>query len=72
MQFIVNTYDPNRPEAKLWFNPEHYARLDEEWREYLDWLADKVIGPPRATRLYTAAQLRETGMVGVYAEARGK
>ena len=32
------------------------------------WLADKVIGEPKATEFYTAAELRAQGLYGIYIE----
>lgn len=60
MKWLTNMADPatHTPEADAWTAQGRAA-----------FLRGKVIGEPRATATYTADQLREMGMVGVYAPA---
>lgn len=35
----------------------------------MKWLADKIIGEPKATDTYTVQELKDMGMVGVYSNS---
>ena len=72
MRFLTNIHNPKDPKAKMYlalsfdeaFDPQGHERA---WQRHLDWLKDKIIGEPQGTDTYTSAQLKEMGMVGVYA-----
>ena len=69
MKWITNTYDPKAPDAQF-----SCARMGDEtqaeaWQNYQLWLSNKIIGEPKATKEYTAEQLKAMGMVGVYINA---
>jgi hypothetical protein len=72
MRFLTNIHDPEDPKAKMYLalsfedfmDPQGHERA---WQRHLDWLKDKVIGEPKGTDAYTSEQLKEMGMVGVYA-----
>lgn len=51
LRYLSNTFNPSRPDAQ---------------RGCLHWLADKVIGEPGPSEMYTVEQMKEMGMVGVY------
>lgn len=68
MKFLTNLYNPNRWNARDKITTRIDETPEEAWASQEIWLADKVIGAPRATDTYTAAELRRMGMVGVYTE----
>ena len=66
MKFVTNTFDPKRPDAM-----QHVPRLrgetvDEAWASLMAYLDGKTIGKPRATEVYTVAELEAMHVVGVY------
>lgn len=70
-RWLSNTYNPALPNARdiAYYSldaVEDPAKRDEEWRLYLAWIGGNIIGPPKATKDYTAEQLAGMGMVGVY------
>ena len=69
-RFISNFVDPNRHDAKERFRFTTYAdfaQAEEEWRGHLDRLAKGVIGPPQGTEKYSVKQLKDAGLIGLYA-----
>lgn len=67
MKFLSNTYDPKRKDAPMRVTARIGETQQEAWRWHLEWLRGKVIGEPQETSTYTVEQLKEMGMVGVYA-----
>ena len=67
MKFLSNTYDPERKDAPMHVVTRNGETQQEAWYWHLEWLRGKVIGDPQATSAYTVEQLKEMGMVGVYA-----
>lgn len=67
MKFLTNTHDPKDKNAKMYVARRVHETQEEAWRHHLDWLKDKVIGEPQATEHYTVGELKEMGLVGVYA-----
>jgi len=60
LKWLSNTYDPKLGRAS-----------DEPKADYakrMEWLTDKIIGPPKAAEKRIVAELRAWHMVGVYAE----
>lgn len=62
IRFLTNHGQPGQYIQRL--SNQTYAQAAAAERE---WLADKVIGEPRATQHCTIAELKAMGMVGVYA-----
>ena len=69
LRHISNIYDPTRQDAKVWVAYGAYETQDEAWQRIQRFLADKVIGRPKATKKYTVEQLEAENFVGVYAAA---
>ncbi len=68
MKFLGNTHDPQDEEnAKMYVVRRFGETHDEAWKHHIEWLKGKVIGDPQATEAYTVRQLKDMGMVGVYA-----
>jgi len=72
MKWVWNTYDPNKEDA-----PRYAPRLTDQtqeqaWKQQQEWLADKVIGEPQATRFFSVAALKLKGLVGVYTKTKGE
>lgn len=65
--FLTNTHDPNdkRAEMHVDYRPLQETRR-EAWLRHLEWLKDKVVGEPQATKHYTVEQLKEMKLVGIY------
>jgi len=66
MRWISNTYDPKAPNAD-----SHVIQMFDQTQceviaAYHLWLADKIIGEPKATEVCSVAVLRAMNMVGVY------
>ncbi len=55
MKWVSNTSDPRQ-----------YGFTPEDEKESQEWLKGKIIGDPKQTDYYTAEELREIGVVGVY------
>lgn len=68
LRFLSNTHDPKDKNARMYVARRFDETQEEAWRNHLAWLKGKVIGEPQATEAYTVAQLKEMGMVGVYAQ----
>lgn len=70
LRHISNIYDPTRQDAKVWVAYSPCETQDEAWQRIQRFLADKVIGRPKATEKYTVEQLEAENFVGVYAAAK--
>ena len=68
MKWIVNEYDPRKPDAKMFLSKRTEETEEEAWRHYQEWLKDKTIGEPKATPQRTVEELKEMDIVGVYVE----
>ena len=68
LRFLSNTHDPKDKFAPTFVARRFDETQEEAWHWHLEWLKGKVIGDPKATEAYTVAQLKEMGMVGVYAQ----
>jgi hypothetical protein len=68
LRFLSNTHDPKDKFARMYVARRFDETQEEAWHWHLEWLKGKVIGDPQATETYTVAQLKEMGMVGVYAQ----
>lgn len=68
LRFLSNTHDPKDKNARMYVARSFDETQEEAWRNHLEWLKGKVIGEPQATEAYTVAQLKEMGLVGVYAQ----
>jgi hypothetical protein len=71
MKFLQNLYDPRREDAKKQIACWPGQSREAAWQEQKHRLADKIIGPPKATKACTVAELEEMGIVGIYVEERG-
>lgn len=67
LRFLTNTHDPKDKLAPMYVSRSFDETQKEAWLRHLEWLKDKVIGEPQATKAYTTEQLKEMGLVGVYA-----
>ena len=67
MRFLSNTHDPKDKNAPMYVDCSFHETREEAWAHHLEWLKDKTIGDPEATETYTVEQLKEMGLVGVYA-----
>ena len=66
MKYLTNLYDPKREDAKYLIHTLPHESEAEAWRRQVEWLKDKHIGRPQATKTYTIEQLEDMGYVGVY------
>ena len=66
MIWLGNVYDPKRTDARYRLPVALNQSRGEVWRQHLEWLDSCVIGEPKATALYTIADLEVMHMVGVY------
>lgn len=66
MKFLSNIYNPKEPDAKRMLVLSLDETRETAWKHHLEWLQDKVIGDPQATKFYTMEQLKDMKMVGVY------
>lgn len=73
MIFLTNTHDPADVEAakrslvlsfEEWQDPDGRERC---WQNHLKWLEGKIVGDPQPSEKYTVEQMKEMGLVGVYA-----
>jgi hypothetical protein len=67
MKWLTNVYDPERWDARAMILPRQGETRDQAWQRQQEYLADKIIGLPKASEAYTAEELGQMGMVGVYA-----
>lgn len=67
MKHLSNTYDPSRPGAFEYVLCLEGQTRVQAWESHLHWLKGKVIAEPKATESYSVEELKEMGMVGVYA-----
>jgi len=68
MKWLTNLYDPRSKDAEKYIITGINQTKMQEWRNQKNWLDGKTIGEPKATKDYTVEQLKEMGMVGVYAK----
>lgn len=72
---LTNIYDHRRPDAKhkMAYAPQDIKNgcgaMQIAWQDHLEWIEHNVIGPPKATAVYSQAQLEDLGMIGIYAPA---
>ena len=66
MKWLSNS--PDYRDRKTMFDvPVYELKTHEQaWREWNEWVADKIIGPPQATEHYTVEQLEAMGLIGIY------
>ena len=67
MKWLSNMYDPESIMAQFHVMRAADQTHEEAWQMYLEWLKGKYIGAPKATKVYTVAELIKMNMVGVYA-----
>ena len=68
MRWLTNTYDPKEKDARRYVVREQGQTINEAQKWHQQYLADKHIGPPKATAHYTSAELSAMRIVGVYAK----
>lgn len=73
-RFLSNITDPDSPRARMYFVSSYYAfmagkdAIDMEWDQYMKWVNENMICPPKATDTYTQQELINIGMIGLYAK----
>jgi hypothetical protein len=67
MRWLTNIYDPRRPDFKANIHLTTLQTPEDAARDAREWLRDKTVGTPKATRYFTVAELEAMGMVGIYA-----
>ena len=67
LRFLSNTHDPKDEHARMYVTRSSDETESQAWEHYCQWLKGKIIGEPKATDTYTSSELRDMGMVGVYA-----
>ena len=67
MKWLSNTYNPNNKDAKNHVGRSFDETQEQAWINHRKWLEGKIIGDPMPSEAYTVEQLKEMGMVGVYA-----
>ncbi len=74
-RFLSNVFDPYKPEAQGMHSYTFHTQdcgikaMEAEWKQYMDWIKENVICPPKATKAYTQKQLIAMDMIGIYALA---
>jgi len=63
---VGNTHDPNDRNARMYVARRSNETEQEAWDNYKRWLGSVVLGPVNATEWYTADELADMGLVGVY------
>ena len=58
-KWVTNIEDPNLPTARG-------DMSDTEWEYHLKYVAEHVVGRPKASKEYTVWQLENWGLVGLY------
>lgn len=77
-RFLTNTFDPTKPNAKMYHTYSIHAMqngktaCDMEWQHHLDYINSHVIGPPSASDTYTVEELEAENMIGIYAKPETK
>lgn len=68
MKFLGNVFDPRHVDAKQYLVYRFDEDREEQWRQHLRYLSDKIIALPQSTDtdLYTVEQLINMNFVGVY------
>ncbi|MEM1368490.1 MAG: hypothetical protein AAGG02_10820 [Cyanobacteria bacterium P01_H01_bin.15] len=67
MRFLTNHANPET--FKPWDLIRGFEQSEEDaLREFESWLKDKIVGEPRATESYSVEELKDMGMVGIYAK----
>lgn len=66
MKWLTNTYDPKKPEAKMYLVIPIEETRDQAWKNHLKYLEGKHIGNPKATEKHTVSELLDANLVGVY------
>lgn len=70
---LKNIYDHRLPdaEAMMSYDYDDWAKgpdaMHAAWQRYLDWINANVVGPPRATEIYSREDLERMHMIGIYA-----
>lgn len=67
-KWVANISDPNKPVSKRQFKYVETCKKtkDQQWAEYLEWVKQFEIGPPKPTHIFTAEELSKAGQVGLY------
>lgn len=72
MIFLSNIYNPELPDAKMYYICSSHAiiygeeGIEREWQRHLDWVNRNIIGLPQATDKYTVEELVKMNIVGIY------
>lgn len=70
---LSNIYDHRRKDAEMFMCHDYNdmmagpEAMHRAWLRHLEWINTNVIGPPKATAVYSQKQLEEMGMIGIYA-----
>lgn len=71
LKFLSNTYNPNLPNARMYFTTSYEGYLNPdlgnyEYEQYLKWINENIVGEPQGSDTYTVEQLKEMGYIGIY------
>lgn len=66
MIWLTNSIDPSRADYARSLVIPIYADRDDYIAHNKMWLADKIIGKPKASDKYTVEELEADGYVGIY------
>lgn len=71
-RFLSNIHDPSKQDARRFLHlvsteMHDPASRQRAWERHITWVRENVIGPPQGTETYSAAELKEQGLVGLYA-----
>ena len=58
-KWITNIDDPDHPSSRG-------KKSDTEWKQHMKYVAENVIGPPKASKTCTVEQLKGWHIVGLY------
>ena len=68
MKWLTNSGD-YRKKSTMWQITRHiHETPDEAWRHWNEWVSNKIIGRPKATKWYTVEELEDKGVIGIYSK----
>lgn len=72
---LSNIFDHRGPNAEAMFTYSYHAWIEKsdgprkrEWNSHLRWINENMIGPPKETDHYGSQELKDQGMIGIYAK----
>ncbi|ALG68062.1 hypothetical protein [Beggiatoa leptomitoformis] len=67
--FLRNIYNPELPDVLDKIPPHASMSKVDVYHQQQEWLKDKILGEPQATKIWTVDELKELGFVGIYGQA---